>query len=211
VHAAAYFSPTSASSIKIWIVLARIRQHAKPAIKPHQPSSAQCALAARKHSNTLSSCNPVAAFHLSQQPNKHKPAGVPSGWLASATWNMTCHPPSDLFNSLSPIETQNTNSVSCRPHLGLTFLVMEPAGRHLKACVAWHIYHIPSWTRFNFNEGLPPSLDISSLRTHQSATWCAHLCAGLQHGKTDNYNHCNVHGLGLIVSWLDEQASVTAC
>lgn len=73
-----------------------IRQPAPPAIKAHQPSSAQCIFAAQTYPDTQpdsSSSKSLQSIHTPQQPNKTLLCPAAG---ASATRNMTCHPPSDL-------------------------------------------------------------------------------------------------------------------
>ena len=73
-----------------------IRQPPPPAIKAHQPSSAQCIFAAQTYPDTQpdsSSYKSLQSIHTPQQPNKTLLCPAAG---ASATRHMTCHPPSDL-------------------------------------------------------------------------------------------------------------------
>lgn len=116
-----------------------IHQPAPPAIKAHQPSSAQCIFAAQAHPDTQpdsSSSQSLQSIHTPQQPNKTLLCPAAG---ASATRNMTCHPPSDLspLCHRSKLKTQ-TLSLSQRPHLAFEFLRVY--GTHFSGpCVAYHI------------------------------------------------------------------------
>ena len=125
-------SASASSTIKIWIVLSRFRPPPPPAIKAHQPSSAQCIFAAQAYPDTHTPKTPLAkACNLCtcrSSQTKHSCAQR----LASATGHMTCHPPYDLScpPPLCHRSKLKLKLCSCRilPNLTFAFSLLRVCG-----------------------------------------------------------------------------------
>ena len=125
----------------------RFRPPAPPAIKT-QPSSAQCIFAAQAHPDTQLLLQKPAIYphtHRSSQTNH-----CCAQRLASASPNMTCHPPSDICKLCLFVTDRNSNpnSVPVGALPNLTSHLLYPglwnSSSRLQVCVASYISNIPS-------------------------------------------------------------------